>query len=193
MEGSSTKPNDHHYVFGELVDILTGQVIPDTHDERYRQKIAKILLEDKGFAKADLLRSVPHEITAGEKKARIKIDFLIRIKDKTVGLIKYAPGSLVTRQLSTIALSRTVVPHQIPIVILTNGEDAHVMDGRTGKLVSEGFSGFPDKESVLSDFDNFSFETLSAPVLDQASRIVFACEIDGACPCDSDVCVIENR
>ena len=44
--------NGHHLVLGELVDYLTGEVLEDTHDERYRQSLAKLLVETNGYAKS---------------------------------------------------------------------------------------------------------------------------------------------
>ena len=29
----------HHLILGELTDLITGETLTDTHDERYRQKL----------------------------------------------------------------------------------------------------------------------------------------------------------
>ena len=127
--------NPHHLVLGKLKCFLTSAVISDTLDERYLQKIAKQLVLNGGFKKTDILNSVDLEILAGERKASIKVDFLIRFQKKIVALIKYSPGSLVTRRLSTIGLSRIIKPYQIPIAVITNGEDAEILDGNSGKVI----------------------------------------------------------
>jgi hypothetical protein len=183
--------NPHHLVLGQLTDILTGAVLTDTYDERYRQKIAGKLIFDKGFEPADIQNNIPVEVCAGRSKAMVKIDFMIEVQGKIIALIKFAPGSLVTRRLSTLALSRIVTPYQIPVVVITNGEDAEIIDGGTGKLVSTGLENLPDKEKITKDMGSWSFPLIQKKVFDQASRIAFACEIDGACPCDTDVCIIE--
>ena len=41
----------HHLILGEITDFITGKTIEDTHDERYRQKIAKFLVNEKGYDK----------------------------------------------------------------------------------------------------------------------------------------------
>lgn len=184
--------NEHHLVLGELQDILTGQVLPDTHDERYRQTIARLLLTDKGYEKKHLQSRINHTLIAGKQSARMKIDFLIKYKEKVVAIIKYAPGSLVTRRLSTLALSRTITGYQIPIVVVTNGENAEIIDGETGNLIADGLDNIPSFSTIEKQFSAFSFKKISEPVCNQASRIAFACEIDGACPCDTDICVLEN-
>jgi len=35
----------HHLILGELDDLITGERVKDTHDERYRQKIARLLID----------------------------------------------------------------------------------------------------------------------------------------------------
>jgi hypothetical protein len=121
----------------------------------------------------------------------MKINFLIKFQEKIVALIKYSPGSLVTRRLSTLGLSRIIKPYQIPIAIITNGEDAEIIDGNTGKVISTGLENLPDKKSIKKQMACFLFKPVKRKIFDQASRIVYACEIDGACPCDSDVCIVE--
>ena len=188
MENQS---NPHHLVLGELNDFLTGSVLTDTLDERYRQKIAKKLVLEGRFEKNDIESNITLEVAAGLRKASIKIDFLVHHQGKVILLIKYAPGSIVTRRLSTLALSRIMKPYQIPIVVVTNGEDAEILDGDSGKVTLTGLDNLPAKKDVRKNIESFSFKPIKKIMFDQASRIAYACEIDGACPCDSDVCVIE--
>jgi len=188
MENES---NSHHLVLGKLTDFLTGIILPDTLDERYRQKIAKSLVIDCRFEKKKIKNNMSLEVIAGIKKAVIKIDFLVNVNEKTIVLIKFAPGSIVTRRLSTLALSRIIKPYQIPIVVITNGEDAEILEGDTGKVISTGLKNFPDKKSVEKNISSFSFKPINEAMFDKASRIAYACEIDGACSCDSDICVIQ--
>nr|NJM04483.1 type I restriction enzyme HsdR N-terminal domain-containing protein [Desulfobacula sp.] len=185
--------NPHHLVLGELKDFLTGLNITDTHDERYRQKIAKLLVLEKAFDKADIEAGKGIEISAGGKKAGIKIDYLVGHQGKIVMLIKYAPGSLVTRRLSTLALSRIVRPYQILVVVIANGEDAEVMEGDSGRVTATGLDNIPDKDAIMKNYDSFSFKPIKTRVFDQASKIVFACGVDGACPCDSDICLLDEK
>lgn len=183
--------NPHHLVLGELTDILSGNVLPDTLDERYRQKIARQLLFENGFTPEQIKGRVAHEITVGGQTARVIVDYLVSLKGKVVVLIKYAPGSLVTRRLSTIALSRTILPYQIPFVVVTNGEDAEIIEGDSGAVIAHGLDHLPNKDALEKKFNQFSFKPVSSAVVEQASRIAFACEVNGACPCDTDICILK--
>ncbi|MBT3178823.1 MAG: adenosine deaminase [Desulfobacula sp.] len=187
MENQS---NPHHLVLGKLNDFLTGTILPDTLDERYRQKIAKSLVIDCKFEKKNIQKNMSLEVIAGLKKAVIKIDFLVDFHKKTIVLIKFAPGSLVTRRLSTLALSRIIKPYQIPLVVVTNGEDAEILEGESGKVISTGFKLLPGKTYIEKNMKSYSFKPINETMFDKASRIAYACEIDGSCSCDSDICVI---
>ncbi|MCG8531322.1 MAG: hypothetical protein MI749_11720, partial [Desulfovibrionales bacterium] len=71
--------NDHHLVLGTLTDYLTGALITDTHDERYLQSLSRMLVEDKGFSKSDILRNHPLVVRAGDRSAQIKVGFQVRL------------------------------------------------------------------------------------------------------------------
>ena len=88
----------HHLILGELVDFISGEVLKDTHDERYRQKIARLLVNQKGYAKADIEPRKALVVQADDKRAVLKVDFVIRLKQRVSMVIKYGPGSLVTRR-----------------------------------------------------------------------------------------------
>ena len=79
MENQS---NPHHLVLGELNDFLTGSVLTDTLDERYLQKIAKHLVIKGGFKEEDIFNNISFEVAAGDRKATMKIDFLIKFQKK---------------------------------------------------------------------------------------------------------------
>lgn len=51
----------HQLILGETVDFITGETLVDTIDERARQKIARFLVDEKGYSKSDIV--VRQEIT----------------------------------------------------------------------------------------------------------------------------------
>ncbi len=181
----------HHLVLGELEDYVTGEVVADTHDERYRQKIARFLVAAKGYSKSDLVVRSPLTVSAGSRKGRLAVDFMIAVDDRMAMLIKYAPGSLVTRYRPTLAISRLIASHQVPVVVVTNGETADILDGTAGELIATGFDQIPSKTDLQQRMRRFDCSPLPPRRLEMESRIVYAFEIDGSCPCDDTACRIE--
>ncbi len=180
----------HHLILGELGDFISGEMLADTHDERYRQKIARFLVSDKGYAKADIHPRNLMVVAAGNRKGRLMLDFTVTIDDRKAMVIKYGPGSLVTRYRPTLAMSRLVVPYQIPVVVVTNGESADILDGETGKLMGSGFDRVPDRENLEQQLKRARFSPISLKRAEMEARIVYAFEIDGGCPCDDTACRI---
>ena len=178
----------HHLILGELADFVTGETLKDTHDERYRQSIARILVEQKGYAKKDIRPRWDLRAAAGEKCATIKIDFSIVVDDRVYMIIRYAPGSLVTRHRPSLAASRTLTSYQIPVVVVTNGIEADVIDGTSAKVIARGLDMIPTKNELLGRVRKSDFIEIPKQRAEKESRIIFAFDVDDSCPCDDTIC-----
>jgi hypothetical protein len=178
----------HHLVLGKLKDFLTGKIIEDNHDERLRQKVVRFLVEEKDYAKENITRDSKLNINAGKKKAIVRVDFKIHILDHTCMIVKYGPGSIVTRQRPALAASRLIEPYQIPFIVVTNGFDAELLDGVSGKVIGESLQAIPSRSQIINQFDDLEFNPISPKKIELESRIIYAYEVDDACACDDNIC-----
>ena len=150
-----------------------------------------MLVNRKGYLKDDIEPRKDLLVQAGENKAIIKIDFLVNLSGKTCMIVKYGPGSIVTRRRPLLAASRILKPYQIPIAVVTNGEDAEILEGFSGNVISQGLETIPSKPQLIeiaSSKNNFN--EISPERAEMESRIVYCYEVDGSCPCDEDICKI---
>lgn len=182
----------HHLVLGQLRDYLTGEIRVDTHDERYRQKIARLLVEVKGFPRQALTPRVPITICAGDRKARLWLDLTVSLGGHTVLLVKYAPGSLTTRHQVAVAASRLLGALQVPFSVVTNGEDADVLDNAEAGVVARGLDGVFTLPALEDRLSSRPPVTVAPRHREMAARILYAYEVDGRCPCDDTVCDVER-
>ena len=178
----------HHLILGELIDFITAETLEDTHDERYRQNLARLLVEKKGYAKNEIEPRCKLLVKAGDKSAIVKVDFKIFLSGRVCMVIKYGPGSIVTRHRPALAASRLVASYQVPIVVVTNGEDAEILDGATGKVIQSGLDSIPSRMTLVQSVADKRFKPISANRAEMESRIVYAYEVDGSCPCDDTIC-----
>jgi hypothetical protein len=178
----------HHLILGEQVDYLTGETLADTHDERYRQALAKLLVEKKGYDKSDIIPRKKLMVAAGDKCAQVQIDFAVLINDAIAMIIRYGPGSLVTRHRPAIAASRVLTAYQIPLVVVTNGLDADIIDGKTGTILSKGLDTIPDRPSLLVQCRADNKEPIAPERVESEQRILYAYDVDDSCPCDDTIC-----
>ena len=178
----------HHLILGELVDFITGKTLKDTHDERYRQKIGRLLVGQKGYLKTEIEPRKELLVKADAKKAILKIDFVISLAGRICMVIKYGPGSLVTRRRSVLAVSRLIAPDQVPIAVITNGEDAEIMNGATGEIIAQGLDAIPAKPDLEIIATRETFMPISDKQAEMESRILYCYEVDDSCECDDDIC-----
>ena len=180
--------NGHHLILGNLIDFITGETLKDTHDERYRQKIGRLLVNRKGYLKAEIEPRKELLVRADAKKAILKIDFVITLADRVCMVVKYGPGSLVTRRRAVLAVSRLIAPGQVPVAVVTNGEDAEIMKGTSGEIIAQGLDSIPRKADLETIAASEAFKTISDKQAEMESRILYCYEVDDSCECDDDIC-----
>lgn len=177
----------HHLVLGETTDFITGETLVDTHDERERQKIAKFLVEVKKFSKTDVSRCVKLPLTVDGDSDTVVIDFVIRIQKRTVLVVKFGPGSIVSRQRPVIAAARLLEPYIIPYAVISNGRDAIVMETVSGKVIGKGLEAILSKKEIEKSMEQMVFDTLSKEKVDKEKRILFCMEVlsERECECEN--------
>lgn len=181
----------HHLILGELKDFITGRMLADTLDERCRQQIARLLVEQKGYRKQDIETRRPLVVQADDRKARVNIDFVVHAAGMAAMIIRFAPGSIVTRRRPALATSRLVAPYQVPVAVATNGRDAEVIDGFTGEVFGRGLEAIPSRPRLEQAAAAGGRRAISGRRAQLEARIFYCYEVDGSCPCDEDICRLE--
>ncbi len=180
----------HHLILGELTDCINGEVLDDTLDERYRQQIGQRLIDEKGCAKADITPRYELDFNVGEKCARILVTYIIKYDTRITMLIHYGPGSLVTRHRPALAMSRLVADYQVPVVVVTNGEEADILNGADGTVLDTGLDRIPDVDALSDIAGQHKWDIIDTERKEMESRILMAYEVDDKCPCDDSTCKI---
>jgi Type I restriction enzyme R protein N terminus (HSDR_N) len=178
----------HHLILGKLTDFLTGEILDDTLDERYRQKIARWLVERKGYGVEEVEPRRELLLQADHRRAMIKIDFVVRVAGRAGMVVRFGPGSLVSRERPALAVSRLVEAYQVPIAVVTNGEDAEVLAADSGKVLGRGLKAIPSRAELLDTIQAHAFEPVAPQRAAMEARVAYCYEVDGACPCDDTVC-----
>ena len=177
----------HHLLLGHVRDYLTGNMVEDTHDERYRQKIARILVAEKGYLKFEIEAGRVIRVEAGPYQGLVTADFIVRLEGADCMLIKYGPGSIVTRRRGALAASRLAGERQVPVVVVTNGEDADIIDGFTGRLLARGLANIPDRQALYEQAVLENVKMIGPDMAEREARILYALEVEGSCGCEGNV------
>ena len=177
----------HHMIYGTVSDFVTGEPVVDTDDERYRQKLARLLVEEKGFAKDELEVRRTIETLFARQFVVSKIDIVVKMDSRMVMVVRYGPGSLVTRERPAIAAARVLEDTQrIPLAVVTNGEDAELLDTISGKVIDQGMAAIPTRDELAARLDLLDFAPWPEQKREPELRILNAFDVEVCCaggPC----------
>lgn len=176
-----------YLILGETTDFLTGETITLTHDEQARQNVSRFLVEEKGYLKNDIAPRVMLPVTVDGNTGTARIDFVIRVNGTAYATVVYGPGSLVSRQKPAIAAACLVENNTVPVTIVTNGVNAHVLDTNTGKVRGEGLEAIPSRASAIAELKTTQLEPVPEKRREKAKRILYVMDILNRKECD-DAC-----
>lgn len=183
MNGPTVPEKHHHLIYGTLHDCLTGEELMDTDDERIRQSLALMMMEEKGYRKEQLRARATIETLFAKNFVRSTIDLVVSIGDKEIMILRYGPGSLVSRERAAVAAARVLNrEYRLPLAVVTNGKDAELIDTASGKILDYGMDGIPTAEKLSELLKDLSF--LPPPDDDHREkelRILNAFDVERCC------------
>ena len=178
-----TNHGSHHLIYGTLRDYLTGEELTDTDDERIRQELSSMMVEEKLYHRDELLPRLSIDTFFARCYVRSVIDLTVCLENRQIMIIRYGPGSLVSRERAAIAAARVLNPaYVIPLAVVTNGREAELLDTSTGKILEYGLHSIPDRSTALA-------MTAKMPILpppqgkkrEQEMRILNAFDVERCC------------
>lgn len=177
----------HHMVYGHCFDYITGEKLVDTDDERIRQKLARYMVEEQGWEKQDIEMRLRIETLFNRQFVTSKITMVLSLDGVRCLMLRYGPGSLVTRERPAVAAARVLSEGaQVPLVVVTNGIDAELLDTITGKVIGTGMSAVPSREKVKKMVSELCFDPYDGRKREGELRILNAFDIEVCCagaPC----------
>jgi hypothetical protein len=176
-------PKPHHLIYGTLVDFLSGEELTDTDDERIRQNLSRMMVAQKGYPRESLVPRLKIETLFSRCFVVSTIELTVSLQGKKIMIIRYGPGSLVSRERAAIAAARVLSQdYRIPLAVVTNGEDAELLDTRTGKILGYGLHSIPDHPTALNMLNQLEFlpppETIRR---ERELRILNAFDVERCC------------
>ncbi|MBW2458515.1 MAG: type I restriction enzyme HsdR N-terminal domain-containing protein [Deltaproteobacteria bacterium] len=174
----------HPLVLGQLKDYVTGETLADTLDERLRQELAHRLLDELGYQRAEVEARRELYVDTGSHSTTSRVDFVISLDGRVGMVVRYAPGALVVRERPTIAVARLLEPYVVPRAVITNGRDARVLDGNTGKVLATGLQAIPSRDQLASLCASLEPSELTAKRRAGEERILVTFDaLDDGCNC----------
>ncbi len=175
--------SNRHLIYGILQDVISGEQLVDTDDERLRQGLYTMLLEEKGYVRKELWPRRVIETAFSGNTVRSTIDVTLAINNRDCLILRYGAGSLVSRERSAIAAARLLNPnYQIPLAVVSNGKDAELLDTHTKRVIGQGMAAIPHRDTIETLLVSHPFlPPLKAKQQEGERRILNAFDLDLCC------------
>ncbi len=137
-------------IFVKVPCFITGKLVLDTDRERIRQKLARYLVDEKGYRIDDFVLDREIHLECNNERIISFVDITVRIDGRSLMILRGGPGSVVTRESGTIAAARLLEPEYIvPWAVQANLFDAAFLDVRRKKAVAYGWDAIPLRAKLM--------------------------------------------
>ena len=155
-----------------IEDFVTGNDVPNIGAEENRQKAERFLVDKKGYSKSDIEVDAEISFTVGKEIVRSSVDLVVRVGDTRFMVVKCVPGSLGSRHRETLSAARLLDDYQIPFSLVTDGENAELLDTVTGELLEHGMDAIPSKDDARKRLHGITLQPYPEKKLER-EKIIF--------------------
>ncbi|MFP4071228.1 MAG: type I restriction endonuclease subunit R [Desulfovibrionales bacterium] len=136
----------HEVSLGKTIqDYLTGEMMEETTYEELRQGIARVLVEEKGFAREDVRPRLELHLQIDDNPVVGRLDFGVFEGKKPLLLLLFCPGEVGTFLREGLAAARLLDP-PFPLVAVTDTREAILAASADGQVLAQGYQALPSKE-----------------------------------------------
>ena len=145
----------HEESLGNVIaDYLTGEKIVETSYEEFRQALARLLVEEKGYPRDRLTPKVGVCFPVDGRDYTRMVDLLARDADGRpllfVIFCSGEPGTYVREALAAARVYQEAqIPGGVPLVVVTDSKEALVFEAATGREIGRGLRGLPSWQAAM--------------------------------------------
>lgn len=165
-------PEDRELLISEQV--AREERLANMGIDRVRMMIVDYLISEKGYLKDDIETEKEFRVELNDASFTVKADIIVNVGGSSFMLVKCAMSSPESWERFAIALCRAACSETIPFCLVTNGEQARLLDVRTGATACEGFQELPARPDAVRILDKLSETPFSCSKPDKEKRILFA-------------------
>ena len=157
---------------GTLRDYLSGDEIDETTFEEFRQLLARLLVEEKGYPRDRLKAKVPLKYCVGGEDFERPIDYVLYDEqDRPIFIIIFCAGNVATFERETVCAARLIAGGPVPYALVTDTMDATLLDVKTGDTVARSMDAVPDHDKLLAMVDKADMQPLTDEQREKQTRV----------------------
>ena len=156
----------------DIRDLVTGRRLP-YHDDEYIRQAAERLLLDRGWPRERIRVEYRHAPRIRGQTFPVRADLVLTTSSgEPAAVVCCRRGSLVSREQETIATARLIHSPALPLAIVTNRDDAELLETSRGRILARGLEeGLPTPERLEELYAAHPPFHPSPDQLDKAARI----------------------
>lgn len=157
---------------GTLRDYLSGEEIDETTFEEFRQALARLLVEEKGYPKEQLKAKVPLAYEVEGEEFERPLDYVVYDEQgKPIFIIIFCAGDVGSFERETVCAGRLIEGGPVAYALVTDTMNASLLDVTTGDLVARSMSAVPDWDTLLEMVDRAEVKPLTAKQREMLTRV----------------------
>ncbi|BDQ33055.1 type I restriction enzyme HsdR N-terminal domain-containing protein [Pseudodesulfovibrio portus] len=157
---------------GTLRDYLTGEEIDETTFEEFRQLLARLLVEEKGYPRDRLKAKVPLTYCVDGEEFERSVDFVLYGEaGKPIFIIMFCAGDVGTFERETVCAARLIEGGPVPYALVTDTMDATLLDVKTGDTVARSMNAVPEYEKLLEMVEQADMKPLTDEQREKQTRV----------------------
>lgn len=141
-----------------------------------KQIVYETLIEEKGFHPEEVLIDPQFILRLSTAEATASIDFMLILEGINFMVIRCVSSGIESWERSVIAFARAITDYQIPYAVITDGEQAKVIDVINNVFVQKSIQELITRQEALSlkkDFQKIPFPDKKR---EKETRIIYAFE-----------------
>lgn len=157
---------------GTLRDYLTGEEIDETTFEEFRQALARLLVEEKGYPKDRLKAKVPLKYCVEGEEYERPLDLVVYDEAGVpMFIIIFCAGEVTSFERETVCAGRLIDGGPVPYALVSDTMDASLMDVRTGDVVARSMQAVPDWKKLVEMVDAAETKPLTEEQREKQTRV----------------------
>ena len=141
-----------------------------------KQMIFEFLIKEKLFEPEEIETNPEFKITLGNNEITVHIDFVVNLPTASFMVIQCSSSSLEAWERYVTSFARVIKDYQIPYAVVTDGENAQIIDVLAGRLIGESLDKLFNHQDALNKMKDFKKIPCPANRLEKEKRIVYAFE-----------------
>lgn len=157
---------------GTLRDYLSGEEIDETTFEEYRQLLARLLVEEKGYPKDRLKAKVPLQYCVEGEEYERPIDYVLYDEQgKPIFIVIFCAGAVGSYERETVCAARLIEGGPAPFALVTDTLGATLLDVKTGEMVATSMDAVPDYARLLAMVEAADMQPLTVEQREKQTRV----------------------